>query len=152
MDSKQVVVAYDFSPEADLGLEHAFELACREPDHVLHVIAAIPGADDDHAEEVRRCLLEGLAWAFDDRAPAGGVQFYVHARIGLPAVEILDLAEEIGADLLILGAASAGATTQAVVGAARCPVVVVRPKAYPHVTSVPVVRLVPSRPEHWPLH
>jgi nucleotide-binding universal stress UspA family protein len=148
MDSKHVVVAYDFSPEADLGLEHAIELACREPHHVLHVIAAVQG----DADEVRRCLLEGLAWAVEDRAPDGRIQFHVHARIGLPAVEILDLAEEIGADLVVIGAASAGATTQAIVRAARCPVVVVRPKAYPTVTVPPVVRLVPASPEHWPLH
>jgi nucleotide-binding universal stress UspA family protein len=148
MDSKHVVVPYDFSPEADLGLEHAIELACREPHHVLHVIAAVPGADYHHAEEVQTCLLEGLAWAFEDRAPAGSIRFYVHARIGLPAVEILDLAEEIGADLLILGAASAGATTQAVVRAARCPVVVVRPKAYPDVMWTAAVRVEPERLLH----
>jgi nucleotide-binding universal stress UspA family protein len=145
MDSKHVVVPYDFSAEADHGLEHAVELACREPQHILHVIAAVPGDDYHHAEEVRACLLDGLAWVFEDRAPAGGIQFYVHARIGLPAVEILDLAEEIGADLLILGATSAGATTQAVVRAARCPVVVVRPKAYPDVMWTAAVRVERER-------
>jgi nucleotide-binding universal stress UspA family protein len=61
MDAKHVVVPYDFSPEADLGLEHAVELACREPHHVLHVIAAVAGDDYHHAMEVKLCLLEGLA-------------------------------------------------------------------------------------------
>jgi len=159
MDTKHVVVAYDFSEAADVGLERAVELACREPHHVLHVIAAIdpdrgfgldPGevVDCRYAEQIQGFLLEGLAGVFEDRAPKGMIQFFVHARIGDPAGEILDLADEIGADLLILGAAGNGPTTRAVIAGARCPVIVQRPKEYAHVQPHPL-RATPVAPRRY---
>ena len=108
MDAKQVVVAYDFSEAADIGLERALEIARRAPHHVLHFVAAIdpgrgfglaPGevVDYRYAERIQRDLLERPGAIVARRAPergaGGSIDFYVHARIGGAAEEILDLAE-----------------------------------------------------------
>jgi nucleotide-binding universal stress UspA family protein len=191
MHPKQVVVAYDFSEAADVALDRAVELACRAPQHVLHFVAAIDptygfGLEHDeevdyrYAEAVQSRLLERLGAIFAARAPEQPIEFFVHARIGDPVEEILDLAQEIGADLIVIGAHGRtgirrlllGSTTEAVVRSARCPVVVARAKEYADVTLSRVVRIerdgapprphprrysytsaaLAVRPDAWPLH
>jgi nucleotide-binding universal stress UspA family protein len=188
---KQVIVAYDFSPAADIALDRAVEIACRAPQHVLHFIAAIdpthgfgltPGerVDYRYAERIQSRLLERLGAIFAHRAPEGAIEFFVHARIGDAADEILGLAEDIGADLVVIGCrargglrrALVGSTTEAVVREAGCPVIVARPKEYRDVRLDRVVRVdrggprlrirprrysyaspqIMSRPDAWPLH
>ena len=190
MQPKQVVVAFDFSEAADVALDRAVELACRAPNHVLHFVAAIDpdegfGLEPDeevdyrYAEAVQSRLLERLGAIFAARAPEQTIEFFVHARIGEAAEEILDLAREIGADLVVIGSHGKtgfrrlllGSTTEAVVRRARCPVIVARAKEYPEVTLSRVVRVsraapprprprrysyttaaLPVRPDAWPLH
>lgn len=191
MQPKQVIVAYDFSEAAGVALDRAVELACRAPQHVLHFVAAIDptvgfGLDPDeevdyrYAEKIQSLLLERLGAIFASRAPEQTIEFFVHARIGDPVEEILDLAVELGADLIVLGAHGRrgirrrllGSTTQAVVRDAGCPVIVARPKEYADVTLSRVVRVdrptpmprpgprrysyttaaLPLRPDAWPLH
>jgi hypothetical protein len=72
------------------------------------------------------------------RLGGDGTRFFVHARIGSPADEILRLADEVGADLVVIGTHSRslverlliGSVANKVVRDARCPVLVMRPKAY----------------------
>jgi nucleotide-binding universal stress UspA family protein len=191
MQAKQVVVAYDFSEAADVALDRAVELACRAPNHVLHFVAAIDpddglGLEPDelvdyrYAERVQSALLERLGAIFAARAPEQSIEFFVHARIGDAVEEILDLAREIGADLIVIGTHGRtgirrfllGSTTEAVVRAAGCPVIVARDKEYADVRLDKVTRIeregpplrirprrysytaaaIPVRPDDWPLH
>src|SRR4029079_15403566 len=86
-----------------------------------------------------------------DRADVhGSVHFFVHARIGKPAPEILAHAEEVGADLIIVGSRLRsrlgsrrparlerlipGSTSQHVMREAGCAVEIARAKRYPDVT------------------
>ncbi len=158
METQHVVVAYDFSEPADLALERAVELACRAPNHHLHFITALdphhgiglePGAvvDYQYAERVQDKLSELLHALFGARALTGEVHFFVHARIGHATDEILDLAKEVGADLIIVGSHGRtgikrlllGSVSEAVVRGARCPVVIARAKGYPDVHLETVV-------------
>ena len=41
MSKTQVVVAYDFSKHADVALQRAIELACTDPNNVLHFVTVI---------------------------------------------------------------------------------------------------------------
>jgi len=149
----QVVVAFDFSPSAEYALMRAVDVAARAPQHVLHVIAtlddragALRGISYRDADHVQQLVRERVAAAFAGRATASEVQFFVHARIGRPAEEILELAREIGADLIFIGSHGKvglerlllGSTCERVVREARCPVMVARPKSYAEVELLPV--------------
>ncbi|MCE9579530.1 MAG: universal stress protein [Deltaproteobacteria bacterium] len=185
----QVVVAYDFSPTAEEALARAVEVACRAPQHVLHVVAAIdssrglPAAPTDdvsyaYAEKVQGMISERITAAFAGRSSAADVHFYVHARIGKPAEEILDLAQEVGAELIFIGTHGRtgvsrlmfGSVAEKVVREAGCTVMVVREREYKDVTLEHVVasdqakhryvrphrysytdQRVTTRPDAWPV-
>jgi nucleotide-binding universal stress UspA family protein len=166
MDAKQVVVAYDFSGTADVALERAVDIACRAPTHVLHFIAAIDprrgighephGAIDlEYAEKVQSRLDEKLRAEFAQRAPSGEPVYFIHARIGHPIDEILGLADDVGADMIVIGSHGRtglrrlflGSTSEAVVRRAKCPVIVARPKGYAHIDLDKIVE-VPREPGH----
>jgi nucleotide-binding universal stress UspA family protein len=158
MDAKQVVVAYDFSESADIALERAVDIACRAPAHVLHFIAAIDGRrgigttaheaiDFEYTEKIQGIISGKIRAAFERREIAGEPLFFVHARIGRPVHEILELADEVGADMIVIGSHGRtglrrlflGSTCEAVVRRARCPVIVARPKGYEHVALDTIV-------------
>jgi nucleotide-binding universal stress UspA family protein len=155
MNETQVVVAYDFSSHADLALQHAVEIACRDPKQVLHFITVVDAHQDyQTAENIQRELLERLRAIFDARRPGVEIEFYVHARIGAVVPEILGLAEEVGADLIICGSHGRGtmgrlligSVSEAVLHGARCPVLIVRLKGYPFVAREKVVAVTPTGP------
>ncbi len=164
----QIVVAYDFSPSSEQALQRAIEIAARAPQHVLHIVAALEPhlrvnifAETEQptynaAEHIQKQILEQVTSSFAGRATASEVQFFVHARIGKPAVEILDIAEEVGADLIIVGSHGKtgiqrlvlGSVSERVVREAGCAVMVVRPKAYAEVERLDVVEYEHARAPH----
>jgi nucleotide-binding universal stress UspA family protein len=190
--SQQVVVAYDFSQGGVVVLERAVELACRAPFHFLHVVTVIDSRigvpavpiDDDvdfhYAEKVQAATTATVEAALAAHVITGPeVHFFVHARIGKPAEEILGLASDVGADLIMVGSHGLttldrlllGSTAEKVVREAKCAVIVARPKTYPPVMFDEVVpdehehhRYIPphrysysdnrvqKRPLEWPLY
>lgn len=157
MSKNHVVVAYDFSKHGDVALQRAVELACREPDTALHFITVIDSHESyKTADSVRDDLVARLRTLFEARKPGNDIEFYVHARIGQPVREILDLADEIGADLIIVGSHGRGpvgrlllgSVSTAVLHAALCPVLVVRLKGYKYVALDKVVEVPPHGIRH----
>lgn len=161
MDARQVVVAYDFSETADIALERAVELAVRSPDHVLHFVSVIDPhrgfgleegehVDWRYAEKVQHELLAALKEIFAERAEGKEIHFFVHALIGNAADEILKLAEDVGADMIVIGSHGRtglrrlllGSVSEAVVRRAQCAVIVARPKGYEDVALEKVVEVV----------
>ena len=185
-----VVVAYDFSPPAERALELAIETAQRDPRVVLHVLAAIPPehglpfapvhkVDYEYAEYVQNRLGERTRAAFGAASAGHEIHFFVHARIGGASGEILQLAEEIGAELILVGShgrtgvdrALLGSVSEKVVREAKCPVLVARARSYQDVDLLQVVpadhphhryvkphrysyvdHRVQTRPNDWPLN
>jgi nucleotide-binding universal stress UspA family protein len=189
-----VVVGYDFSHSGRAALRRAVTLAARAPFHVLHVVCvvdpreAVPalpsynGVDYMYAARVQEALAAETQHELDRADVHGSVHFFVHARIGKPAQEILALAEEVGADLIIVGSRVdskrlpaldrliLGSTSEHVMREAGCTVEIARPKRYPDVTLIavepvdPVHTYVPPhrytyedhrvnlRPAEWPLY
>ena len=160
MDVQQVVVAYDFSESADVALERAVDIACRAPAHVLHFIAAIDARrgiggvahthiDFEYTEKIQTSISDKIRAAFAKRGTSNEPLYFVHARIGKPVHEILELADEIGADMILIGSHGRtglarlflGSTCEAVVRRALCPVVVARPKGYDHVELEKIVEV-----------
>lgn len=182
-----VVIGYDFSHSGRAALRRAVTLAARAPFHVLHVVcvvdpkAAIPslpsynGVDYMYAARVQEALAAETQHELDRADVRGIVHFFVHARIGEAAPEILVLAGEVGADLIIVGTTGLerlilGSTSEQVMREAGCTVEIARPKRYPEVLLVPVEPVDPAhtympphrytyedhrvnlRPAEWPLY
>jgi len=189
-NTKQVVVAYDFSSAADAALDRAVEIASRAPEHVLHFVTVLDPkvglglesgvkVDYTYADRVQQDLLERLGAIFTFRGPKDEVHFFVHVLIGDAASEILATANDVGADMIVIGSHGRtgfrrlvlGSISEAVVRGAGCAVIVARPKSYPDVALERVTELpahhsrgrtphrysytnsmIQTRPAEWPLN
>lgn len=159
----QVVVGFDFSHSGRAALHHAIDLAVRAPLHVLHVVCAIEprtpfpavpattGINYQYAETVEQAVTREIEQELRGTTPPSAVHFCVHARIGKPAEEILFVARDVGADLIIVGCKPAtalehrllGSVSEQVAREAGCTVEIARPKSYPHVELATIVEVEP---------
>jgi nucleotide-binding universal stress UspA family protein len=169
---QQVVVAYDFSAAAALVLDRAIHLVHRAPFHTLHVVTVIDSrvgipaipADDAidyrYADRVQRELTQIVVTSLIAAGVPNEVKTFAHARFGKPAVEILRLAQEVGADLIIVGSHNhtgvrrwlLGSTAERVVRESGCPVIVSRAKAYQPVAREAIVEIEPHASHYVPPH
>ncbi len=162
----QVVVAYDLSPSGEVALRRAIEVVARAPQHVLHVVTVLDAHRGLHkvtyesAEAMQATLRDHVGAAFNNRPTTAEVQFFIHCRIGKPVEEILSLAEEVGADLMFVGSHNKasiermllGSVSEHIVRAARCPVMVARPKTYEDVDLMKVIKYEHTHKEYVPPH
>ncbi|MEP6860702.1 MAG: universal stress protein [Deltaproteobacteria bacterium] len=186
----QVVVAFDFTDTSTHALAYAVDLARRSVRRVFHFVCilderhGIAGVPQGHetgylyAEKVQLELTQRIEKAFEASQVPEAVQFFVHARFGDPAPEILVLARGVGAHLVVLGGKTVapgdtvtlGAVVGAVLPRAACNIVVARPRGYdevellqiqeteptksyvpPHRYSYEETRVI-KRPPNWPLY
>jgi nucleotide-binding universal stress UspA family protein len=141
----RILLATDGSEEAELATLRAVELAQRTDSalHVVHVglvpnfLASYPGTLGynrklyEQIEEESRGLLRKLSWRLK---AAGGTVARTHLRMGEVDLEIVALAKEIGAGLIVMGCrghrgirrALEGSISDGVIRRAPCPVLVVR--------------------------
>ena len=188
--NSQVVVGYDFSHSGNAALYRAIALAGRAPFHVLHVacivdrhappsvIAHHGPVDFAYTERLQQALTDVLAQELRAANTQGLVHFFVHVRIGKPAEELLAIARDVGADLIIVGSKGLtgvermviGSVSEKVVREAKCTVEVARPKTYDHVELSEIIDHEPQlsyvpphrysyqdhrvdmRPTDWPLY
>jgi nucleotide-binding universal stress UspA family protein len=143
----RILLATDGSEEAELAALRAVELADATDSelHVVHVgvvpifLVSYPGTLGyerklyEQIEEVSRELLRKVSWRVK---AAGGTVAGAHLRMGQVDLEIVALAEELGADLIVMGCRGLGGVRRALMGSvsdsvvrhAHCPVLVVRPE------------------------
>jgi nucleotide-binding universal stress UspA family protein len=143
----RILLATDGSEEAELAALMAVDLAdaTHSELHVVHVgvvpifLKSYPGTLGyertlyEQIEEESRELLRKLSWRVK---AAGGTVAGTHLRMGQVALEIVALAEELGADLIVMGSRGLGGVRRALMGSvsdsvvrhAHCPVLVVRPE------------------------
>ncbi len=146
--SLQVVVGFDFSDQAALALKHAIAFCALHETSVLHVIGILEPASglgrfgsgakvDFHvAEEAQKAMSDIVDGELEGHDK---VSHFVHARIGHAAKEIIKLADEVGADLIVVGTHGRkgvsrflmGSIAEKVVRNGTCPVFVVRPSVHP---------------------
>jgi nucleotide-binding universal stress UspA family protein len=142
----RILLATDGSEEAEVAALRAVDLAewTDSELHVVHVgvvplfLLSDPGTLGyngklyDEIEEEFRELLRKLSWRVK---VAGGTVAGTHLRMGeVVDLEILGLAKELGADLIVMGCrghrgirrAIEGSISDAVIRHAPCPVLVVR--------------------------
>jgi nucleotide-binding universal stress UspA family protein len=139
----KILLATDGSKDAELATKAAVELAntTRSELHVVYVGEIVPSPHayptaqlgqiiERVTHRTRSMLGERIALI----AAAGGGVSGEHVRVGQPAEEIVVLAEEIGAGLIVMGSRGLGAVRRALIGSvsdsvvrhAHCPVLVVR--------------------------
>jgi nucleotide-binding universal stress UspA family protein len=142
-----MIVGFDFTSQANLALHQALAMCGNFGQTELHVVIAIDrrlekaglvdAVDFENAEDVQARVFELVRRIGRDHgcAPA---RVYVHARIGSPKEEILSLAGEVSADLILVGTHGhtgvermlLGSVAEQVMRHAECPVLVTRPKTY----------------------
>ncbi len=164
-----VLAAVDLAEGSPYVLSRTFELAARQPEVDVHVLAVLPlvetlpfpssgqPADETLAEMVAR-LRELVGAQLDDHAlrhpelPMRG-RVEVHCAFGTPASEIVWLAAHIDADLILVGTHGRrglrrlllGSVAERVCRLAGCPVEVVREKH--HVAAWKAPEIEPLCPD-----
>ena len=138
-----ILLATDGSAEAQLAARTAADLAQRTDSelHVTIVGAGVPISGttspahfEDVLREHRRQAQEVLEQQVKSIEESGGAVNEMHLREGRGAEEIVELAEEIGAGLIVMGSrghsrlrrALLVSVSDAVVRHAHCPVTIVR--------------------------
>ncbi len=147
----KIVVGVDFSETGDYALWEAFALARQQAVVEVHCVYAATGygplleltlpnrqltLNAEEAEQFVAAYVEERGKTQLD--PDSEARIHYHVRVGHAADEIVDLAYELEADLLVVGTHSrkgvkrffVGSVTEAVVRHCPCPVLVVRPKVY----------------------
>jgi nucleotide-binding universal stress UspA family protein len=97
---KRIVVGTDGSETAQVAVAQATELA-KATGATLDIVSEVPG-DVAHGVGPRGDVNANLDNA-SVAARAAGVEVQTHPREGDPADAILDVAEEVGADLVVVG-------------------------------------------------
>jgi len=130
-----------------------------EPHTALLAVPTTEAIDFRYAELVQRALTNEVETVLRAASVTARVHFSVHVRIGKPAEEILSVARDVGADLIIVGTKGAtglerwilGSVAEAVVRDASCTVEVARPNTYAHVDLLKIVEVEPHL-THMPPH
>ena len=146
----KVLLATDGSEEAELATRAAVEM-CEGTGSELHIVYVEPLPDfmkNGHGtpgfdrelyemiEEEARETLRKLVWRVK---VAGGTVAKAHLGMGAVAEEIVAFADELEADLIVVGSRGlrgirrtlAGSVSESVFRHARCPVMVIRAKGNP---------------------
>ncbi|WP_428261920.1 universal stress protein [Haliangium sp.] len=151
-----IVFAIDFSEMTDAVIQAAIAQAQRHRRPTLHAVCALdiqpnplapPETADEELDAIETAMRARVAGAFaaaghDIDAP-GDWSIHLHARSGRPAETIAALAEELRADVIILGRHGRTGGRPFILGSvpirlmqlARCTVMVVQPKNYPPVVT-----------------
>jgi nucleotide-binding universal stress UspA family protein len=157
-----IVVGIDFSDVSSGALEQAIELGSRRPDAEIHVLYVDNHVDDrfrigtggnasDSVGALERVESSAIQSIDKMEKKLGGPcplrRLVSHFRVGLPADQIVQLAVDLDADLVVVGTHGRkgvarlvlGSTAERVLRLSRCPVFVVRPKDHEDAGAVPEI-------------
>ncbi len=135
----RVLLATDGSPDAALAAQSAIELCERTGSelHVVHVGEYLPtfyAQTEEEPAQLRADAQRLLEELLERIRAADGQVAQAHLLLGRPAEQIINLSEEIGAGVVVVGSRGLSALRRAVLGSvsesvvrhAHCPVFVVR--------------------------
>ena len=132
------VVGIDLAPAGGYALDQAVRVLRGIPNGELHVVHVIDeGTSEAKVNETTGQLRLYIREKLESLGGLAGRSVGVHVRVGRAAAQILQLARDVTADLIVLGATKAphlknlfvGSTTEHIYGGAECPVMVAGPKA-----------------------
>ncbi|WP_437722741.1 universal stress protein [Sorangium sp. So ce861] len=142
---KTLLLAHDFDETSERALDTAIELARKLSAKVVvsHVYSVpvytfpegsslIPSAED--AARLAEAAQRSLDQVLERRRAVGDVEISGTLRAGVPDEEICRLADEIGADMIVIGTHTRGAVARALLGSvaqrvvrsAKVPVLTIR--------------------------
>jgi nucleotide-binding universal stress UspA family protein len=135
----KILLATDSSREAELAATTAVDLAnsTNSELHVIHVGELLPTllaqteVEPAQLEREAQQLLDEQVRGIEE---AGGTVKEAHLRLGRADEEIVDLAQDIGAGMIVMGSRGRGRIRRALMGSvsdsvvrhAHCPVTIVR--------------------------
>jgi nucleotide-binding universal stress UspA family protein len=149
---QKILVGVDFSDTCRSALDEALLLAAEREHAHLHVVYAgmmagqrielvlsdgvHPETVDDVTQHLQAYVEATRVAAMRGGEPIESERVSVHVRVGQAAPEILALAGEVGADLIVVGTHGRsgirrlvlGSVAESIVSGASCPVLVVRPR------------------------
>ncbi len=140
---KKILFCTDFSPNADRAFRYALNVAAGNPECELIIYHIIPEADaqfwrtylyevDKVDEKAKADIDEKIESAYMSRMPEG-IRYSVRLDRGRADQKILDTAEELDADLIVIGRRGSsgvgtiffGKTTEHIARKAPCPLLIV---------------------------
>jgi nucleotide-binding universal stress UspA family protein len=142
--TKRILCCTDFSENAGTAFDYALDIALHRPGSALYLLHIIPepesqfwrtyiyGADFNVDEKAKRDLDAKIEAEYRSRVPET-LDFKVEFRIGRDYQKILEFADAIEADLLVIGRQGCshlrnfffGGVAERVASRAKCPVLVV---------------------------
>jgi nucleotide-binding universal stress UspA family protein len=139
---ERILVPVDFSPQSAAAVERAIELATAYNAGIdlLHSYHVTPGGIVPYGPVFPETLLETLRVASSERLRAvheqirsAGVEANMHLSAQLPSMAIIDAAEQLSADLIVMGTRGLtglkhvllGSVAETVARLAPCPVMTV---------------------------
>ncbi len=135
----RVLLATDGSPDATLAAQSAVELCERTGSelHVVHVGEYLPtfyAQTEEEPAELRHIAQQLLDEQTERLRAAGGQVAHAHLLLGRPAEQIVNLSEELGVGVIVIGSRGLsalrrvllGSVSESVIRHAHCPVFVVR--------------------------
>jgi len=128
----RIVVALDLSEYAEIILEYALDQAARHSAPDLHFVHVVENDRDETIETAKRELARLVYDGLDNVGRGPGWQSRLHLRAGKPHEEIVALAGELDAHLIICGRfgkrgtlRQLGSVTHRVLETAHCPVLAI---------------------------
>lgn len=142
---RKILFCTDFSENADIAFKHALDMVLRQPNSLLIILHVIPEPEaefwktyvyemEDIDEKAKQDIDERIRQAYLYQIPPE-VTVQVEIKIGRDYQSILDFANEIHADIIVMGRRGHtawertffGSVVERVVRRAQCPVLVVPP-------------------------
>lgn len=130
----RIVVGFDGAPLSELALREAAALAAERPETDIHVIAVVEEIREGHTVTVEQAGAAALHAVGVEEGP----RIVPHVLTGDPVREIIRIADDVEADLVIVGTHGRrglkrlilGSVAEQVARRASCPVLVMRPRHY----------------------
>jgi nucleotide-binding universal stress UspA family protein len=151
---QSLVAAIDFSQPSTRALAEALRFAAERPHAKLHIVYVGGSAGSDiqvdlptghvtmsiqeAVDHIQTYVEKARVHAMLEGEPIESERVVIHVRVGTPIEEIVDLARDVSADLIVVGTHGRtgikrlllGSVAEAVVQRAGCAVLVVRAKDY----------------------
>ena len=110
---KKVLVCNDFSTNSDFAFDYALEICSRTEQTILYMLHVIPEVEakfwqtyiyefEGDLDQKAKSDIDKRLEPYKNRVPEGQ-EFHIEIRIGKDHREILDYANEIEVDLIVLG-------------------------------------------------